>query len=230
MTGSAPSRVNKSLTNSTDTMQVMNPATFDLKRFLAADTPQLDLGWGQFEKKINKYLEAFDARMGVAHKEIAERAHEYDQAVATFKQDKVVTEMDIKEEQQNEKDMLQGECARAARAQRGRRGRCRPTCSGTARSVPADRIKLTPAIEQERRTVAELTASLARFQASLQRVREQNAALDGQITGLRTELGAERATKERQARVLADMRERDARQLAVLEGALGLRMEGVGGE
>lgn len=47
---------------------------------------------------------------------------------------------------------------------------------------------------------------------------------------LKTEVGAERATKERQAKVLADMRERDARQLAVLEGALGLRMEGVGGE
>lgn len=39
-------------------MQVVNPATFDLKRFLAADTPNLDLGWSQFEKKINKYLEA----------------------------------------------------------------------------------------------------------------------------------------------------------------------------
>lgn len=47
--------------------------------------------------------------MGVAHKEIAERAHEYDTAIANFKQEKVVTEMDIKEEQQNEKDMLQGE-------------------------------------------------------------------------------------------------------------------------
>lgn len=39
-------------------MQVMNPSTFDLKRFLAADTPSLELGWVPFEKKINKYLEA----------------------------------------------------------------------------------------------------------------------------------------------------------------------------
>lgn len=67
------------------------------------------------------------------------------------------------------------------------------------------------------------------FQASLQKVREQNAALDTQIQTLRNEVGAERATKKRQAKVLADMRERDARQLAVLEGALGLRIEGVGG-
>lgn len=39
-------------------MQVLNPTSFDLRRFLESDATSLDLGWGEFEKKISKYLQA----------------------------------------------------------------------------------------------------------------------------------------------------------------------------
>lgn len=102
-------------------MEIINPATFDLKRYVGPDAPPLDLGLAQFEKKVTKYLEAvsyeatneadeqFDERLGVAHREIAQRAQEYDQNIAHVKQERNMMEIQIKEEEQNEKDMLQGE-------------------------------------------------------------------------------------------------------------------------
>lgn len=40
------------------TMDGLNPATFDLSRFLSAEAPVLDFGWEKFEKKIYKYMAA----------------------------------------------------------------------------------------------------------------------------------------------------------------------------
>lgn len=58
--------------------------------------------------------------MDEANKEIIEIVTEYDQGVAQVKQDRLVVETEIKEEQQNEKLMLQGALA-AKRAGAGQR-------------------------------------------------------------------------------------------------------------
>jgi hypothetical protein len=77
--------------------------------------------------------------------------------------------------------------------------------------------------------MTDITSSLSRLNAALGRVRDQGAALDSDISGVRKESRAERATKDRQAKVLAEMRAQDERQLQVIEDALGLTITGVGG-
>ncbi|KLT44022.1 hypothetical protein CC85DRAFT_284056 [Cutaneotrichosporon oleaginosum] len=83
-------------------------------------------------------------------------------------------------------------------------------------------------IEAERHHLADLTASVGRLHAQLAKIREQASALDGELAGVRREVGLERAVKERQVKILGDMAGTDEAQLAVLEGALGLKIAGVG--
>ncbi len=90
--------------------------------------------------------------------------------------------------------------------------------------------KLTAAIEQERHHLADLTASVGRLHAQLAKIREQGSALDAELAGVRRDVGIERATKERQVKILGENAGKDNAQLAVLEGALGLKIAGVGSE
>ena len=62
---------------------------------------------------------------------------------------------------------------------------------------------------------------------TLAKVKEQNASLEAELTALRKEVKGERAEKERQGRVLGDMRGRDGVELLELEEAVGWRVEGV---
>lgn len=71
---------------------------------------------------------------------------------------------------------------------------------------------------------------MGRLHAQLAKIREQGSALEGELGGVRREVGLERATKERQVRILGDMASADEAQLAVLEGALGLKISGVESE
>lgn len=121
------------------------------------------------------------------------------------------TERQIQLEQQREGEMLQS------------------TYHASFRFLFADGIFFI-AIEIERHTVADLSTSLARLQASFNKIRETGANLDGEMGSIRKDIRADRATKERQGRVLAENREMDMAQLQVLEDALGLSIQGVGGE
>ncbi|BEJ13068.1 hypothetical protein CspHIS471_0302420 [Cutaneotrichosporon sp. HIS471] len=82
-------------------------------------------------------------------------------------------------------------------------------------------------IEAERHHLTGLTASVGRLHSQLNKLREQGSTLDGELSGVRREVGIERATKERQVQILGDMGGADETQLAVLEGALGLKIAGV---
>jgi len=82
----------------------------------------------------------------------------------------------------------------------------------------------------ERHTVADLSASLARLQASLTKIKETGANLDNEMGSIRKDIRAERITKERQGKRLAENREKDMAELAALEDALGLSIQGVSGK
>lgn len=86
------------------------------------------------------------------------------------------------------------------------------------------------AIEAERHHLSELQGSVARLHSQLNKVREHTSSLDAELAGVRKDVSLERATKERQVKILEDMTSTDDAQLSLLERALGLKIEGVGGE
>lgn len=89
---------------------------------------------------------------------------------------------------------------------------------------------LTLDIEAERHHVSDLQASVARLHTQLSKIRDQAGSLDAELTGVRKDVNLERATKERQVKILGDMASTDDAHLSLLESALGLKVSGVGGE
>lgn len=102
-------------------------------------------------------------------------------------------------------------------------------CCKVGNNTPPPRRANPSAIEMERHTVADLSTSLARLQTSLNKVKEASANFDGETAAVRTEVLAERATKERQGKVLHENRSLDETELSAMERALGLSIAGVGG-
>ena len=58
-------------------------------------------------------------------------------------------------------------------------------------------------------------------------MREQSAALESELNSIRKEVKGEKAHKERQGRVLDEMRGEDEVELRELEDAVGWKVEGV---
>ncbi|EIW67257.1 hypothetical protein TREMEDRAFT_64507 [Tremella mesenterica DSM 1558] len=88
-------------------------------------------------------------------------------------------------------------------------------------------VEMLAAIENERLTLADLTSSLSHIQKTLAKVKEQSASLETELTSLTREVNITKAEKERQAKVLDEMRGRDGDELRALEEALGWKVEGV---
>lgn len=78
--------------------------------------------------------------------------------------------------------------------------------------------------------MSDLQASVTRLHTQLSRTREAGAAVEAELAGVRKEAGVERAHKERQVKILADMASTDDQQVALLQSALGLKIMGAGGE
>lgn len=85
-----------------------------------------------------------------------------------------------------------------------------------------------PALDDERRTIQELNASLNHLRNNLSKVREQSQQLEIELNALRKEVMTERAEKERQGKTLKDMKTRDQEDLDALQEAIGWRLEGIG--
>jgi len=79
-------------------------------------------------------------------------------------------------------------------------------------------------------TLNDLTSSLSRLQQNLAKVKEQSAAIETELNAARNHVKGERAEKDRQSRVLNDMRAKDDPELMELEAAMGWRVQGVKGE
>ncbi len=60
-------------------------------------------------------------------------------------------------------------------------------------------------------------------------MKEQSAALEAELNAVRKEVKVERTEKERQEKVLGEMRGKDGVELGQLEEAVGWRVEGVKG-
>ena len=86
------------------------------------------------------------------------------------------------------------------------------------------------ALENERHTLTDLTASLTHLQTTLTRVKEQSTALEAELNAVRKEVKSQKMEKERQTTVLEEMRGQDGVELGLLEEAIGWRVEGVKGE
>lgn len=84
-------------------------------------------------------------------------------------------------------------------------------------------------LENERTTVADLTASVNHLQATLNRVKEQSAQVEHELNAVRKEVAMRRSEKKRQGEKLREMRRRDEDELDIMEQALGWRVHGVGG-
>ncbi len=72
-----------------------------------------------------------------------------------------------------------------------------------------------------------MTSSLNHLQTTLAKVKKQSAALEAELNAVRKEVKGEKAEKERQGKVLEEMRGKDGVELGQLEDAIGWRVEGV---
>ena len=86
------------------------------------------------------------------------------------------------------------------------------------------------ALETERHTLTDLTASLTHLQTTLTRVKEQSATLEAELVAVRKDVKSQKMEKERQTKVLEEMRGQDGVELGMLEEAIGWKVEGVKGE
>ncbi|WVR07494.1 hypothetical protein IAU60_004536 [Kwoniella sp. DSM 27419] len=88
-------------------------------------------------------------------------------------------------------------------------------------------VDMLSTLESERHTLTDLTSSLNHLQSSLAKVKDQSAALEADLSALRKEVKSEKAERERQGKVLDDMRDRDEVELRELEEVVGLKIEGI---
>ncbi|ODN78739.1 hypothetical protein L202_04302 [Cryptococcus amylolentus CBS 6039] len=82
-------------------------------------------------------------------------------------------------------------------------------------------------LESERHVLADLNSSLSHLQNSLAKTKEQSSSLEAELKALRTEVRSEETEKERQKKMLNDMRNRDTVELKQMEEALGWKVEGI---
>ncbi|WWD19063.1 hypothetical protein CI109_103521 [Kwoniella shandongensis] len=82
-------------------------------------------------------------------------------------------------------------------------------------------------LESERHTLADLTSSLSHLQSNLAKTKEQSSALESELQTLRKEVKTERTEKERQGKVLDEMKGRDGWELKELEETMGWKVEGI---
>ncbi|WVF72802.1 hypothetical protein IAT40_007620 [Kwoniella sp. CBS 6097] len=82
-------------------------------------------------------------------------------------------------------------------------------------------------LESERRTLSDLNTSLSNLKSQLQKVKDQSSTLENELNSLRKEVKLEQSEKERQEKVLKDMRDRDEVELRELEEAVGWKVEGI---
>lgn len=84
----------------------------------------------------------------------------------------------------------------------------------------------TSALESERHAHTDLQAAVSHLQTTLQKVREETAALEVELRSVKREVAGERAEKERQRATLDDQKAQDQREVEVLEDILGLNIVG----
>ncbi|WRT68400.1 uncharacterized protein IL334_005376 [Kwoniella shivajii] len=82
-------------------------------------------------------------------------------------------------------------------------------------------------LESERHTLSDLTSSLTHLQSSLQKVKDQSSNLESELSSLRKEVKSDRSEKERQSKMLDDMRQRDDVELRELEESIGWKVDGI---
>ncbi|WVQ81849.1 hypothetical protein IAT38_003976 [Cryptococcus sp. DSM 104549] len=101
---------------------------------------------------------------------------------------------------------------------------------GVEKRIQMEREKegeMLATLETERHTLADLNSSLSHLRSNLTKTKEQSAALEAELQGLRKEVKAERTEKERQGKMLDEMRDRDEMELRELEEAMGWKVEGI---
>ncbi|WVR00001.1 hypothetical protein IAU59_007143 [Kwoniella sp. CBS 9459] len=82
-------------------------------------------------------------------------------------------------------------------------------------------------LESERHTLSDLNSSLQNLRSQLQKVKDQSSTLENELNSLRKQVKLEQSEKERQGKVLDDMRDRDEIELRELEEAVGWKVEGI---
>ncbi|OCF37931.1 kinetochore protein Spc25 [Kwoniella heveanensis BCC8398] len=82
-------------------------------------------------------------------------------------------------------------------------------------------------LESERHAMSDLNTSLSNLKSQLQKVQDQSSTLESELNNLRKEVKLEQSKKERQGKVLDEMRDRDEIELRELEEAVGWKVEGI---